>query len=160
MFQFLFSSLPRIASSFFLPPPAGCPACCSTAYPPGKEWSHQPMTPCWDMRHFCHYTSHLPKLACIITSYEQLNCVRGWQRRLGGRKTKMQSERVAPCGGRQVLPGWTGRAFEEAAAGGRAVTECKMGWESKKERLEGFRKTYDCDWGKGKREYRSISRPS
>lgn len=66
----LFSSLPLITHLPFCTPSSSCPACCSSASPPGKEWSHQPMTPCWDMWHFCCYTSHLLKLACITLSYE------------------------------------------------------------------------------------------
>lgn len=119
---FIFTS--NHPSSFFTPS-SSCPACCSSAFPPGKEWSHQPMTPCWDMWHFCRYTSHLPKLACITLSHEQLNCVGGWQCALGGRQIEKPAERagVAVCGGRQVLPGWIGRAFEEGAAGVIAVAE-------------------------------------
>lgn len=61
----------RLKPLLFIPSP-GCDSCCSTAAPPGKQWSHQPVTPHWDMRHVCHYTSHLPTFAFITLSHQQL----------------------------------------------------------------------------------------
>lgn len=95
-----------------------------------KVKSDQPLTPCWDIWTFCCCTYHLPKLAWITVSHEQLNCACGRQCTLGGkRQTKM-----TPCGGRQVLPGWTGRVFEEAHAGMRAVAEGYSGKRNRKKR--------------------------
>lgn len=44
-----------------------------------KVKSDQPLTPCWDIWTFCCCTSHLPKLAWITVSHEQLNCACGRQ---------------------------------------------------------------------------------
>lgn len=123
MFALLFSSLPIITHLPFSPPPSSCPACCSAVSPPGKERSHQPMTPCWEMWHFCRYTSHLPKLACITLSVKLCGRMTVYTRRESDRQRCRERDRVAPCLGRQVLPGWIGRALEEGTAGGRAVAE-------------------------------------
>lgn len=83
LFRLLFSSLHLITHFLFSPPlPAVQPAVPLHLL---QVRSDQPMTPCWDMWHFCHYTSHLPKLACIILSHEQLNYVGRWQCMLGGK---------------------------------------------------------------------------
>lgn len=68
------------------------------------------------MWHFHRYTSHLPKLACITLSHEQLNRVGGWQCTLGGRQTDSV---FRWGGGGQVLAGWsgTGGDFKEGTAG-------------------------------------------
>lgn len=99
----IFISTSNHPSSFSLYS-CSCPDCCSTESPPSKEWSHQPMTPCWDMWHFHCYTSHLPKLACITLSHEQLNCMGGWQ--------GVQVERVEAGAARWVSDSFLGRGVQ------------------------------------------------
>ncbi len=148
MLLFLFSSLPLITHLSFSPPPSSCPACCFKASPPGKEGSHQPMTPCWDMWHFCSYTSYLPKLACITLSHEQSDCEGGWRCAQGERRTKTvqrERDRVAPCLGKQVLPGWIWRGFWGGHSGSESSYRRLVGQKQKKCQEKDFRKTHNWD---------------